>query len=128
MQQFAPPTFQIRFQLASSHPELGHPAYGASDSSPHGFPGPSVSMQVAANRKHPATIASSHPELGHPACGASSPASDEAIEGEESDAGWKMFKRATQTSDEAIEGEESELEEVRDEPDEEEEEEEEEED
>ena len=121
MQQFSPPTFQIRFQLASSHPELGHPAYGASDSSPHGFPGPSVSMQVAAVRKHPATIASSHPELGHPACGASSPASDEAIEGEESDAGWKMFKRATQTSDEAIEGEESELEEVRDEPDEEEE-------
>ena len=122
MQQFPPPTFQIRFQLASSHPELGHPAYGASDSSPHGFPGPSGSMQVAAVRKHPATIASSHPELGHPACGASSPASDEAIEGEESDAGWKMFKRATQTSDEAIEGEESELEEVRDEPDEEEEE------
>ena len=123
MQQFSPPTFQIRFQLASSHPELGHPAYGASDSSPHGFPGPSVSMQVASNRKHPATIASSHPELGHPACGASSPASDEAIEGEESDAGWKMFKRATQTSDEAIEDEESELEEVcmRDEPEEEEE-------
>ena len=82
-------------------------------------------MQVAAVRKHPATIASSHPELGHPACGASSPASDEAIEGEESDAGWKMFKRVTQTSDEAIEGEESELEEVRDEPEEEEEEEEE---
>ena len=121
MQQFSPQTFQIRFQLASSHPELGHPAYGASDSSPHGFPGPSVSMPVAAVRKHPATIASSHPELGHPACGASSPASDEAIEGEESDAGWKMFKRATQTSDEAIEGEESELEEVCDEPEEEEE-------
>ncbi len=125
MQQLSPPTFQISFQLASNHPELGHPAYGASDSISHGFPGPSVSMQVAAVRKHPATIPSSHPELGHPACGASSPASDEAIEGEESDAGWKMFKRATQASDEAIEGDESELEEVRDEPEEEEEEEEE---
>ena len=106
MQQFSPPTFQIRFQLASNHPELGHPAYGASDSSPHGFPGPSVSMQVAAVRKRPAI--------------AQSPASDED-DNEESDAGWKMFKRATQTSDEAIEGEESELEEVRDEPEEEEE-------
>ena len=95
MQQFSPPTFHIRFQLASS--------------CPHGFPGPSLSMQVAAVRKRPAI--------------AQSPASDED-DNEESDAGWKMFKRATQTSDEAIEGEESELEEVRDEPDEEEEEEE----
>ena len=95
MQQFSPPTFQIRFQLASS--------------CPHGFPGPSVSMQVAAVRKRPAI--------------AQSPASDED-DNEESDAGWKMFKRATPTSDEAIEGEESELEEVcmRDEPEEEEEE------
>ena len=66
-------------------------------------------MQVAAVRKCPAI--------------AQSPASDED-DNEESDAGWKMFKRAIQTSDEAIEGEESELEEVcmRDEPEEEEEE------
>ena len=94
MQQFSPPTFQIRFQLASS--------------CPHGFPGPSVSMQVAAVRNRPAI--------------AQSPASDED-DNEESDAGWKMFKRATQTSDEAIGGEESELEKVcmRDEPEEEEE-------
>lgn len=68
-------------------------------------------MQVAAVRKRPAS--------------AQSPASDED-DNEESEARWKMFKKATQTSDEAIEdeGEESELEEdcVCDEPEEEEEE------